>query len=365
VAEQVETIDIFPTVAELTGAAFQHPIEGHSLVPLLDGGRWEERPAYSESMVPLLVNGWAPPRSVHTRELQYIRAPRPELYDLVADAAELHNVAAQRPEDLARMQKELERLVARAEGARIESAQANLSEAERSMLASLGYLQSDAKPAPAQELDPKELELPDPKDYVRAASQYLMMGITSLMHQDPKEAERLFRKYLEVDRNSSEGRFYLGLAVRDQGRLEEALGIMREAQQRNPESFNATLHLGILNLILGHREEARPWLEKAIELNPYSGEPLFVLGTLMEDEGERAKALDLYDRALAIDKGNSTIHMRKGFLLLHMGRKQEGEAALHQAVELAPRTPQARQRLAARFQQEGRPDLAQPLLERP
>src|SRR5438046_2957874 len=49
-----------------------------------------ERIAFGETDYPLRF-GWAPLRSVRTQGLKFIEAPRPELYDLKADAAELNN----------------------------------------------------------------------------------------------------------------------------------------------------------------------------------------------------------------------------------------------------------------------------------
>ncbi|MFT4538216.1 MAG: arylsulfatase A-like enzyme/4-amino-4-deoxy-L-arabinose transferase-like glycosyltransferase [Planctomycetota bacterium] len=46
---RVQSIDIMPTIMELVGVSIPSSVHGHSLVPLLVGGAWEERPAFSEN----------------------------------------------------------------------------------------------------------------------------------------------------------------------------------------------------------------------------------------------------------------------------------------------------------------------------
>src|SRR5258708_732295 len=58
--------------------------------PYFAGADMASRTAFGETDYPLRF-GWAPLRSVRTESFKFIEAPRPELYDLGADAAELDN----------------------------------------------------------------------------------------------------------------------------------------------------------------------------------------------------------------------------------------------------------------------------------
>src|SRR5579863_2505636 len=90
VAAQVRTVDIVPTVLELTGAPALERSDGESLTPYFDGADEASRPAFGETDYPLRF-GWAPLRSLRSEGFKFIDAPRPELYDLEVDASELHN----------------------------------------------------------------------------------------------------------------------------------------------------------------------------------------------------------------------------------------------------------------------------------
>ena len=87
---QVRTTDILPTVLDLVGASHPERLDGESMKPYFAGADMASRIALGETDYPLRF-GWAPLRSVRTKSFKFIEAPRPELYDLLADAAELDN----------------------------------------------------------------------------------------------------------------------------------------------------------------------------------------------------------------------------------------------------------------------------------
>ena len=89
--------DVFPTIAEIAGISVPADSPGLSLAP---GGRLPAdaaRRIYSETLYPRLQLGWSDLASLTDGSYQYIEAPRPELYDLVADPSERKDLAAARP----------------------------------------------------------------------------------------------------------------------------------------------------------------------------------------------------------------------------------------------------------------------------
>ena len=111
VAAPVATIDLAPTLLELL--RLRDPIsrqfQGTSLASLVVGkGAPAARPVYSESYYPRDSFGWAPLRTLATRRLRYIEAPRAEIYDLTADAEETRNLYDQRRADAAALRAQLQ-----------------------------------------------------------------------------------------------------------------------------------------------------------------------------------------------------------------------------------------------------------------
>ncbi|MCH7224749.1 sulfatase [Haloferula sp. A504] len=103
----VVTSDYLPTIAEMVGAETVELLDGRSLLPVFEGGLTERRePIGFQSQNQLAwIEG----------DLKLVRAKGSrgfELHDLKADPGEGTDIAADRPEDLARMKAALEKWMA-------------------------------------------------------------------------------------------------------------------------------------------------------------------------------------------------------------------------------------------------------------
>ncbi len=155
IAPTVQNIDLMPTLLELSGLAAPAGMQGASLVPLMQGRNvpWN-RPAVIEAAgrvdpnapadnvaFAIIVDGFKlverPPVAAGT-------AARYELYDHRRDPLDRHDIAAQHPDVVARLTRELEAWRRMATQARLKPDAAlagtmNAEDLER--LRALGYVQ--------------------------------------------------------------------------------------------------------------------------------------------------------------------------------------------------------------------------------
>ena len=71
-----------PEHPDYAGLPQRTDIDGRSLRRAANGEEMSDAPAYAESLYPELELGWAPLHAWRTAGFKFIKAPRPELYDL-------------------------------------------------------------------------------------------------------------------------------------------------------------------------------------------------------------------------------------------------------------------------------------------
>jgi arylsulfatase A-like enzyme len=93
VTAKVRLVDIAPTLLEIAAIPVPSQMLGQSLLRVAKAGGGADQPAYSRTDLPQRGFGWSPLESWRASKYLYIRAPKPELYDLTADPGATHNLA--------------------------------------------------------------------------------------------------------------------------------------------------------------------------------------------------------------------------------------------------------------------------------
>ena len=107
VKQQARAIDLLPTVLALMNLKPPSGLPGASLTPAFSGRDVGAEYSYAETLYPKINMGWSELRGIRTSQWKYVRAPRPELYDLVQDPGETTNIAADHPEELRQLETRL------------------------------------------------------------------------------------------------------------------------------------------------------------------------------------------------------------------------------------------------------------------
>lgn len=157
----------------------------------------------------------------------------------------------------------------------------------------------------------------------------------------------------------------MGLLNARNGWVGKAADCFREAARLDPGSATALHYLGVALLDLGKPEEAVDTFERAMLADPADSElkPLLVaalkaLGVERRTAGRIAEAADLFARASALDPVDPDAHLRHAVALILLNRYAQALPALERAAELDPTSAQVRYNLGITFAALRRPQEA-------
>src|SRR5215471_5199028 len=265
----VRTVDLSPTILELTGLGPPPRMSGRSLVSALSGGRMTEEPSFAESLVPLLHYGWSDLHTVRDGRWKYILAPRPELYDLQNDPGELKNIAASDTAHAAVLRSAVEARLKQESSAAPPNAASGVPADVLERLGALGYVGPGVSAVPptssraiGTKADPKD-RLDDYKS-LSTAMQDALIAIRAGRHADA--VTRL--KDVETRVDSYEVHYYLGRAQAGLRRWREAAAEYDKAVRRLPGGAEAWRGLGEARVALGDSRGAIPAFQRLVTLAP-------------------------------------------------------------------------------------------------
>lgn len=332
----VSLVDLAPTLAGLVGKSLTPPagrlLDGRDLSPSLRKGE-EPVPAdvYAETRYPSLF-GWSPLSSLRRREIKYIAAPRPELYDLERDPGEATNLAANSADRLRGFAGRL----AEIEAGAVETPRGAVDAETRERLASLGYATASPAPRPQPGPGTDAAASPDPKTMVDLFQRY-ERAHNRLKTGETDSALAELEALVAADPANPVFRGELAQAFRERGELDRALPLYRKAAEDaagNPETW---YDLASALQEAGRPGEAREALERALQLDPGRAEAHNTLALTLLAEGKAEDALRELEVATALDPRDATALNNQGNVLRGLGRLDDAERAYRRAAEVAPR----------------------------
>src|SRR5206468_3057221 len=249
VTARVRLADVAPTILESAGVAVPSAMQGESMLAYLgsatsraaSGG--DDRPVYAETEYPRRGFGWAPLASWRADRFLFVRAPRPELYDQVADAGSQRNLVETRSRVGDGMDRELRQFIVRASGSTPGNEKATIDPEAAARLAALGYVTGTAVPAGPSGVDPKD-----------------RIAIANALHDAV-------------------------MAVED-ARFEKAIPLLEKVVASEPEIQIAQLNLGIARAHQRQYAKAIAPLEKAVALQPDVMIGRYELGVALYEIGD-------------------------------------------------------------------------------
>ena len=138
----------------------------------------------------------------------------------------------------------------------------------------------------------------------------------------------------------------LGNALRQVGKLSEAVAHFEEALRLNPDYAQAHNNLGAALWQKGESREAVDHYERALQLKPDYAEARNNLAIAQAQLGKYPAAVADFEEALRIQPDNADTHYNLGVTLERLGRVQAAIDHYEQALQIEPRMTIAQNRLA-------------------
>jgi choline-sulfatase len=260
VTAKVRLVDIAPTVLEIAAIPVPSQMPGQSLLRIAKAGGGGDQPVYSRSDLPQRGFGWSPLESWRAGKYLYIRAPKPELYDLTADPTASHNLAQTSKATLDTIAGQLDNFDRRFSGEAGKGC-AELSSAEMQKLASLGYVGVQKSTCSAAAVAGT-----DPKDKITTANKVIEAATRD--QAKPDRAIAALGPIVSAEANLYLAEYTLGVALAQKAQYGEAVKHLHKAVELQPDSAWAHYEIGASLVKSGDFKTAIVHLEIAAERLP-------------------------------------------------------------------------------------------------
>ncbi len=263
VTARVGLVDVAPTMLEVAGVPVPSQMQGQSLLRIAKATSAPDQPVYARSDFPQRAFGWSFLESWRAGKYLYIRAPKPELYDLSADPGATKNLAASSKATLETIAAQLDSFDHHfTQGGKT----AELTSSEMQKLASLGYvgLQKSTSTNTAAAGT-------DPKDQIASANK-AQEALTALTAGSAEKAVSLAQPVATSQPSAYLPQYVLGVALALQQKYPQAVEHLHKAIELQPDSAWAHFYMGSALLKTGDFKTAAVHLEIAATRLPQSAE---------------------------------------------------------------------------------------------
>ncbi len=352
VNKNVSHIDIFPTVCDLAGVTTPAHVQGRTLLPLINGGKWEEETIYFEAKLAYLSRGWAPLDGFIKKDLKFINLPIKELYNLRKDFSEKRNIIS--GVTISELFRTLNPLISKLTGSDKELSNKKIDPKALKKLKTFGYLTGvvqEKKTVFSKEDDlkvmlPIQLKLTDARALEKkgkySEALELFMEVKTQKPDNISTYVNMAELYHKIDR------------------VEEGLDVIEEGLLKSPSNTELILRKGILLIVSNKLREGEATLQKVLEKDPDKGEAWNYLGISFFKRGFLDKALEAYRKSEEIDNTSAILYNNMGTLFLrkYLQQKDPGfyENALlnfKKALSLNRKLPSALNGLGAAYRFSG------------
>ena len=355
VKQQARTIDFVPTVLDLMGGKAPASVQGASLTPALTGHDPQTAVSYAETLYPKINMGWAELRAIRTNHWKYVRAPKPELYDLSQDPGETANLIQAHAAEVRRFEAQLKGVIGGDGTEKVETSQVDARTLDQ--LKSLGYVSGFS--ARSYDLTGQGA---DPKDRV-GILKLLALAEDPAAHTPDSRRIELLQQAVKEDPGNPDLYYQLGGKLEKTGRYAEAMKLYYAALAKGIE--NGRLHSRIADLLVrsGKKAEAIPEYEKAAQLNPGDTASQTNLAVAYLEQGRAPDAERVFKWVLTTDPASAAAQNGLGLIAIQRQDAATARGYFEKAVQLDPDMIEAQLNLGLIYRMAGDSDKARACFE--
>ncbi len=146
----------------------------------------------------------------------------------------------------------------------------------------------------------------------------------------------------------------LGIALKSQGKLEEAVSHYKRALEIEPDSFRTHDNLGIVLFMQGKLDEGISHFRQSLQLRPTSASTHYNLGRALQFQGKLEEAIEHYRQALQLKPDFADVHINLGIALKYQGKLEEAIEHYRQALQISPNFALAHNNLGYALAEQGK-----------
>jgi len=183
----------------------------------------------------------------------------------------------------------------------------------------------------AKEAVQKALEI----DEALAEAHASLTIIKTFYDWDWEGAERESQRAIALNPSNATAHYYYGAALRNMGRVEEAIAEQKRALELDPLSLVINRGLGVTFFVARKYEQAIEQERKTLELDANYVPAHRTLGMTYGEKSPHKEAIAEFERALAISPGNINVLSDLGYIYAMAGRRADVQKVLDQLNDLS------------------------------
>ncbi len=160
------------------------------------------------------------------------------------------------------------------------------------------------------------------------------LGRAQMALANYEDARVAFDRYCQLNPSNASGRYALGMTLSAQQRSVEARAQFEKSIELQPAQTESYVQLGRIDLEAGDLNAAEKELTRVLQRDPRHAEALAVMGRLKFQQKDYAEAIDLLQKAVALNDSSREAHYYLGMTYARLDRKEDSANELATASRI-------------------------------